>query len=45
MEDALSNLKFQYMNADGNITDNLNMKKLLRPLLIMPVVNINVNLN
>lgn len=30
MEDALSNLKFQYMNADGNITDNLKYEQMAR---------------
>ena len=32
MEDALSNLKFQYMNADGNITDNLKYEEMARLL-------------
>lgn len=32
MEDALSNLKFQYMNTDGNITDNLKYEEMARLL-------------
>ena len=32
MEDALSNLKFQYMSADGNITDNLKYEEMARLL-------------
>ena len=32
MEDALSNLKFQYMNADDNITDNLKYEEMARLL-------------
>lgn len=32
MEDALSNLKFQYMNVDGNITDNLKYEEMARLL-------------
>lgn len=40
MEDALSNLKFQYMNADGNITDNLKYEEMARLLAMNAVADI-----
>ena len=40
MEDALSNLKFQYMNTDGNITDNLKYEEMARLLSMNAVADI-----
>lgn len=40
MEDALSNLKFQYMNADGDITDNLKYEEMARLLSMNAVADI-----
>lgn len=49
MEDALSNLKYQYMNSDGNIIDNLkyeNMSRLLAMDTVQDLYNdIKVNIN
>lgn len=38
MEESLANLKFQYMNSDGNITDNLKYEKMAK-LLAMNTVS------
>ena len=40
MEDAVSNLKFQYMNADGNITDNLKYEHMARLLSINAIADV-----
>ena len=38
MEESLANLKFQYMNSDGNITDNLKYEEMAK-LLAMNTVS------
>ena len=51
MEESLANLKFQYMNSDGNITDNLKyeeMSKLLSMKTVSDVygdINLNIDYN
>lgn len=40
MEDALSNLKFQYMNAEGNITDNLKYEEMAKLLAMNAAADI-----
>ena len=38
MEESLANLKFQYMNSDGNITDNLKYEEMAK-LLAMNTIS------
>ena len=51
MEESLANLKFQYMNSDGNITDNLKYEEMAKLLAMNTVsdvygdIKLNINYN